>query len=317
MIKDLSFNVALGIASTLFLSLSLMGAGTSATAGNALQALSLTILSITPLFLSGLGWGLTGGLVSVAAGAVITGIFISPLLSFTYVLTCGLPVLVIVRQALLWREQDGVIFWYPIHRLMVCWILITIAFSCMAALLLYMNDELREGLLIEFGKLISQIQKQGNAFDTMTPEKLIWYLPQFFGPFWGINVLISGCLAQGVLTSFKKNVRPSPEFSGLQMPKWLAALTIVVTTLSMINESFGLFLGMVVTTLGIVFFLQGMAVIHRVSSSWNYRSLVLTAVYLIMILMFWPVLVIMLLGLTDSWIGFRGRALATPNQEED
>ncbi|MBL4740269.1 MAG: DUF2232 domain-containing protein [Sneathiella sp.] len=317
MIKDLSINVALGIASTLFLSLSLMGAGSSATAGNALQAVSLTILSIAPLFLSGLGWGLTGGLVSVAAGAVITGIFISPLLSVTYILTCGLPVLVIVRQALLWREKDGVIFWYPIHRLMVCWILVTIAFSCMAALLLYTNDELREGLLIEFGKLISQFQKQGNAFDTVTPEDLIWYMPQIFGPFWGINVLISGCLAQGVLTRFKKNIRPSPEFSGLQMPKWLAALTIVMMTFSLINESSSLYLGMVVFTLGIVFFLQGMAVIHRVSSSWNYRSLVLTAVYLIMILMFWPVFVIMLLGLTDSWFGFRGRALATPNQEED
>jgi hypothetical protein len=70
-------------------------------------------------------------------------------------------------------------------------------------------------------------------------------------------------------------------------------------------------------TLQIAFFLQGMAVIHKVSKSWSYRAALLAALYLVMFLMFWPVLLIAVLGLVDSWAGFRGRQTAAPGQEDD
>ncbi len=184
--------------------------------------MSLMTLSIIPLFLSGLGWGLVGGIISVAAGAALAGIFISPLFSLTYAVTCGLPVLVLVRQSLLWREHDGTVSWYPTAHLMVCWVVICIALSSMAVALLYLNYDLRNEMIRQFDVLIPQVQKQGGVFATVTAEKLVRLMPQFFGPLWGIIILISGCLAQGVLVRFKKNIRPSPEFSGVQMPKWLA-----------------------------------------------------------------------------------------------
>lgn len=317
MIKDISFSVAFGIASTLFLSLSLFEGGGSATTANAFQTMSLMTLSIIPLFLSGLGWGLTGGIISVAAGAVLSGILIGPLFGLTYVVTCGLPVLVIVRQALLWREEDGKISWYPTAHLMVCWSVICIVLSGIAVYMLYLDDNLRNELIRQFDVLIPQVKKQGGVFATVTAEKLVRLMPQFFGPLWGIIILTSGCLAQGVLVHFKKNIRPTPEFSGVQMPKWLAALTIGVIILSMFMDGPGVIMDAVVITLEIVFFLQGMAVIHKVSRSWTYRPLVLVAIYLIMVLMFWPVLVITLLGLADSWIGFRDRVSTAPNQKED
>ena len=317
MIKDLSISVAFGIASTLFLSLSLFEGSSNTAPGSALQTMSLMTLSIIPLFLSGLGWGVGGGVVSVAAGAVIAGIFIGPLFGLTYVVTCGLPVLILVRQSLLWREEDGKISWYPTAHLMISWMVVCIALSAMAVFLLYVDDELRNGLIEQFNLLVPQLKKQGTVFETVTAEKLVRLMPQFFGPLWGIIILISASLAQGVLTRFKRNIRPTPEFSGLQMPKWLAALTIGVIILSMFMDGSGVILDAVVITLEIVFFLQGMAVIHKISRSWTYRLMVLVAVYLIMVLMFWPVLVITILGLADSWIGFRNRATASPNQEED
>lgn len=317
MIKDISFSVAFGIASTLFLSLSLFEGGSNTAPGNALQTMSLMTLSIIPLFLSGLGWGVIGGSISVAAGAVIAGIFIGPLFGLTYVVTCGLPVLILVRQSLLWREEDGKISWYPTVHLMISWMMVCIALSAMAVFLLYVDDDLRNGLIEQFNLIVPQFRQQGGVFETVTAEKLVRLMPQFFGPLWGIIILVSASLAQGVLTRFKRNIRPTPEFSGLQMPKWLASLTIGVIILSLFMDGPGVILDAVVITSEIVFFLQGMAVIHKVSRSWTYRPMVLVAVYLIMVLMFWPVLVITILGLADSWIGFRNRVAAAPDQEED
>ncbi len=317
MIRDISFSVAFGIASTLFLSLSLLGAGGQATSGNAFQTMSLMTLSVVPLFLSGLGWGLMNASISVVTGAVIAGLFVDPMFSLTYVVTCGLPVLAIIRQALLWREDDNKIIWYPASGLMVCWVLVCIALSCMAAFLLYMNDELRADLIRQFDLIVSHIQKQGAMFAEITAEELVWLMPRFFGPFWGILLLASGCLAQGLLVRFKKNLRPSPEFSGFAMPKWSALAAIVSIGASLAIGQSGPVIGAIVVTLEIAFFLQGMAVIHTVSKNWSYRSLVLTAVYLIMILMFWPAMVIALLGLVDSWLNFRSRLQAAPDQEEN
>ncbi|OUR76667.1 hypothetical protein A9Q83_13950 [Alphaproteobacteria bacterium 46_93_T64] len=317
MIKDISISASLGIASTLFLSLSLIGAGENAVNTNAFQALSLMTLSVIPLFIAGLGWGLTGGVVSVVTGAVVAAAFIAPLFSLTYVLTCGLPVLAITRQSLLWREENEKIFWYPVSNLFGVWVLVSITLSCMAIALLYMNEELRNALITQFDQIIPQLQKQGGVFATVTAEKVVWLMPQFFGPFWGIVLMMGGCLAQGVLVRFKKNVRPSPEFSGLKMPKWVAIVTIGVFVFGTFFNVAEPIIGAVVLTLEIVFFLQGIGVIHRVSRSWKFRSAMLAAVYLIMILMFWPVLVVALLGLVDSWVGFRERLDAIPSQEED
>ncbi|GEM_PF-1800246 len=317
MIRDLSFSVAFGIASTALLSFSLLGAGGQATSGNALQTMSLMTLSVIPLFLSGLGWGLANAAIAILTGAIIAGLFVDPMFSITYVVTCGLPVLAIVRQALLWREENNKIIWYPASGLMVCWVLICIALSCVATLLLYMNDELRAELIKQFELVVAHVRKQGEMFGTVTAEELIWLMPQFFGPSWGILLLISGCLAQGLLVRFKKNIRPSPEFSGFAMPKWIAVAAVVSVIASLLIQQPGPVIGAIVVTLEIVFFLQGMAVIHKVSGNWSYRSLVLTAVYLIVILMFWPALVIALLGLTDSWLNFRSRLQAAPDQEED
>ena len=78
MIRDLSFSVAFGIASTALLSFSLLGAGGQATSGNALQTMSLMTLSVIPLFLSGLGWGLASAAIAILTGAVIAGLFVDP-----------------------------------------------------------------------------------------------------------------------------------------------------------------------------------------------------------------------------------------------
>ena len=76
-------------------------------------------------------------------------------------------------------------------------------------------------------------------------------------------------------------------------------------------------LGAVVITLETLFFLQGMAVIHVVSHRWNGRPFILGAVYILMIITLWLVLLVAILGLMENWIGFRRRFAVTTKLEED
>ncbi|MFT6557782.1 MULTISPECIES: DUF2232 domain-containing protein [Sneathiella] len=317
MIRDLSFSVVFGIASICILYLTVPGANNPVGSANAFQTLALMTLSTLPLFLSGLGFGLANVSISVLTAVVFAAIVINPIFGVTYVLTCGLPIVFLVRQALLWREDESKVNWYPASNLMVCWVLVCIALSSMALILLYMDDELRTAVIRLCELMLEQVHKQSGLKVVMTAEELVWLMPQFFGPIWGVVLLLSGSLAQGILVRFKKNVRPTPEFSGFMLPLWMAIIAILGLVLSFVLEQINPFLGAIIVALEIAFFLQGMAVIHKVSVSWSYRSLVLTAVYLIVILMFWPALVIALLGLVDSWIGFRSRLPAAPDQEED
>jgi Predicted membrane protein (DUF2232) len=317
MYKNISINVAFGAACSAFMFLTLAGNGGSEAHVNPLQALFLMILSVIPLFLAGLGWWLFGGIVAVVTTGVINAAFIDPLYSLTYALTCGLPVLVLTRQALLWRKESNDTSWYPAANLFGVWVCVSIALSYMALLVLYMGPELRAMLADQFSQIMVQFQKQGGINTTITAEEFVWLMPQFFGLFWGVILMIGGCIAQALLSRFKLNLRPTPEFSGVELPRWVGIGWIALVTFDLAFDIATPLIGPIVVIVGFAFLLQGLAVIHRVSRSWNYRSAILAAVYLIMILMFWPILVIALLGLVDSWVGFRGRPTTLPNQEED
>lgn len=317
MVKNIGVSAVLGLFSSLLFIFSFQGGDGATGQVNALQTIFAMTLSVLPLFVAGLGWGLTGGFAAVVTGSLIAALLIAPLFSLTYVLTCGLPVLVLTRQSLLWRKEDEKVTWYPVSNLMVCWMFVSILLSGMAVSLLYLNPELKANLTDQFNQIVPQLQKQGEMFKSVTAEMIVRLLPQFFGPFWGIVLMIGGALAQSVLVRFKKNMRPSPAFQELRLPVWVVAATIGAFAFSFFFSWGDAILGAVTLTLEIAFFLQGMAIIHKVSKSWNYRSVILTAVYLSMILIFWLVLVVVLLGLVDNWVGVRERSAPHPNQEED
>ncbi|WP_169568747.1 DUF2232 domain-containing protein [Sneathiella limimaris] len=317
MVKDIGIGTALGLISTLLLIFSVLGSGTPAGQVNALQTMSLMTLSVVPLFVAGLGWGLAGGISAVVTGALVAATIIAPLFSMTYVLTCGLPVLLITRQSLLWREENGKVTWYPTTNLVMIWVGVSILLSFMAIALLYQDQELRKNLITQFDLILPQLQQQGKMFEAITAEGIVRALPQFFGPFWGVILLLGGILAQGVLVRFKRNIRPSPVFQDLKLPVWMAVATVGVVGFNLLFNWGDTFLGAVILALEIAFFLQGIAVIHKVSKGWRYRPFILTAVYLSMFLIFWLVLVVALLGLVDSWVGFREKLNGHPDLEED
>lgn len=314
--KQIITSAILGLASFAVLYFSTLSGINQNANANAAVVIFLMILSVVPLFASGLGWGLIGSLISVATVSVANLVILDPLFSLVYFVVCGLPVLFLTRQALLWRDDNGQISWYPASNLMGCWVIVGIALSFTAILLLYMADTLRAELINNFNAAFAELEKQGLIKEQLDSERLIWFMPQFFGLFWAMVILAAGSIAQGILVQLKKNQRPTPEFSGFALPGWASVVFGAAFAIGVIGDIAGPILGAITLILGAAFFLQGMAVLHRISMNWTFRGPLLAAVYLILILI-WPAFIIMIIGLADSWVGFRGRQLVSPNQEED
>jgi hypothetical protein len=317
MVKDLVIAVSLGILSTLLLSVSFIGSDGGANYGSAFQSLALWTLSLVPLFVSGLGFGVFSAVITVLTGAVIAAIFLSPVFGITYAVVSGVPVILIVRQALLWQEHDGAKFWYPTEYLLIWWVGICVFLTTAAMGMLYMDDGLRQGLVNGFDQVLAQLKEIRGTSPAITAEEFVAMLPQFLGPMWGLFILLSGCLAQGLLVRFNRNIRPTPKLTEMELPKWLALAFIGTTALSIILDGSWPVIGALVIMLETVFFLQGMAVIHVVTHRWNGRPFILGTIYILLILMLWLVLVVTILGLMENWIGFRRRFAVTTHQEED
>ena len=68
-------------------------------------------------------------------------------------------------------------------------------------------------------------------------------------------------------------------------------------------------LGFVATNIALIlcvpYFLTGLAVLHAISARWNGRTAILIAVYLLLLLFGWPLLVVTGLGMVEHWAGLR------------
>ena len=190
-------------------------------------------------------------------------------------------------------------YWYPADRLLLWWAGICIILTGLAMALLGWDDAMRQGLIDGFDQMMAQVAEMQDAAPRMTGEAFVALIPQYMGPMWGLFILLSGCLSKMVL------------------PQWLAIAFIGATVASVLLDGTFPLLGAVEITLVALFFLQGMAVIHVVSHRWNARAAILGVIYVVTIMMLWMVLLIAILGLMETWVGFRRRFAPPPRQEED
>ena len=95
------------------------------------------------------------------------------------------------------------------------------------------------------------------------------------------------------------------DFREIQLGKVLAIIAALSGTWALVTKS--LFTMQLCGIAGILFLLQGMAVIHTVTAVMTRRRIWLTAVYVLVIFMPQALLVVILLGLTDTFIGVRER----------
>jgi hypothetical protein len=275
---------------------------------------SVILVSLTqlPLFLAGLWLGLRAAAIAAIAAALILYAVGNLIGAALFAAFDALPVLLLVRQALLARPGPGpTADWYP-PGLLVLWLTgLALAGFAVALLLLGgphgFEQELRQVLRITLGRLVPEQPAERDQIATALAK----IFPGMTAASWMLVVMINGTLAQGLLLRFAANWRPSPDLAELALPGWMPLLLAAALAASLFAGP-ARFVGInVLIVLAVPFCLAGLAVLHALSRRFARPAVPLTLFYLFAGLFGWPFLLIAIVGLVDSSIGLRQR-LAQP-----
>ncbi len=286
------------------------------------SAVLLTYVSQLPLLLVGFSLGLSPAVIAcvVAAGTVAVGANFASAGMFG-VLSAA-PVLILVRQGLQSRPGAGAgtAVWYP-PGLLLGWLTGYGLLLFAVAMVVFIGSSGGiEGMARTYVEATL-----GNISSTAPDPRFVQMLDTFIRYFpavvvttWLVMVVINAALAQGVLTQMKRNRRPSPKFTELDLPQWMVIGLAAALLVALIPGQIGITGQNAAMIIGLPFFLLGLAVIHTLSHRFRARRLFLLAIYVILILFGWPAIVVAGLGVIEQWALLRRRYGATgPGQENE
>ena len=276
--------------------------------------LALPIFVQLPIMLAGLTMGTASAMIAAATAIVVISFFAGLLPALHYLVVLAFPAVWIVRQALLSRQDQSGLAWYP-PGLILAQLSVMAVCGIALAFLVFMGQP--NGLVgvveAAIAEMIAQISA---ATDQPVPEleDLVRFTPQILastGVFWLFMQLLNALIAQAVAVRAGWNRRPSPKLTDLMLPGWLWPLTGVAVIAAMIGPGdIGLFGSAVLMVLIVPYALLGLAVIHKYANRWPNRQLGLIAVYagiFVGIIVFTlPVqLAVVALGMVEDWAHLR------------
>jgi hypothetical protein len=118
-----------------------------------------------------------------------------------------------------------------------------------------------------------------------------------------LMMLFNAAIAQGVLTRIKANLRPTPSFKTLQIPTSFLIVLGLALLLSCIGVGTLELLGKnAALTLTFPFFLSGIGIVHHLCHKTAFATVSLVIFYCALLLLLWPALFVILLGILRPWI---------------
>jgi hypothetical protein len=295
------------ISSTLFLSLS------SGLPGTVLLAYFVQL----PLLFIGLSLGLAASVVAAAGAMLVCAVLAGLVGAGLFFLVQAIPAMVVIRQALLARQRDGQLEWYPAGLLLAQ--LTALAALGITAAFIFMLGRPGglEGVISDFLK--SALTELGASEVKVTRVDVsagsglggwMFLFPGLMAASWLVMIVVNGVLAQALAVRLGWNRRPSPALSELELPGWLWPTIGVAAALAVIGDGGLGFLGRALLIVLVVpYVFLGLAVIHAAARRWPHRRLALVACYGGMMLLGWPVLAVLLLGFIEDWAHVRQRFL--------
>lgn len=275
-------------------------------------ALVLALAAPLPLFAAGLGLGLNAALVAVGVATAVIAAAAGLPRAGLFAAGDAIPVLILVRFALLNRTaQDGSVEWYP-PGLLLTWLTLYCAgaFVVLAAVL----GNGPGGLPSDISHYVDGFRQAltAGASDNPAVDRMFATLKRVF-PFlvvtwWIIIVTVNGVAAQKLLDRAGHARRPAPDLTTTTLPGWMFPAVVAAAAVALLGSGW---LGFVATNVALIlcvpYFLAGLAVLHAISVQWNGRTAILIAVYLLLLLFGWPLLVVTGLGMVEHWAGLRQR----------
>jgi hypothetical protein len=283
-------------------------------ASGSLISVLLFYLAPLPILIAALGWSHWAALVAaVFASAGLAAIF-GPFLFMAFLIGIGLPAWWLGYLALLARptgeQPPNDIEWYPAGNLAL-WAAILGALVVIAALINFGASEdgfrtaLRNGVERVL-RLQTRAPKDAPDINRLV-DFLMLALPPAAAVLTTITNVLNLWLASRVVAVSGRLKRPMPDLAAMQFPFYAPLLTGAAIAASFLPGQIGTFAGVLAASLLMAYGLLGFAVLHNISRGVNARVLLLGSAYVSVLVLGWPVLLLMLLGLTDTMFNIRGR----------
>jgi len=287
-----------GVSASLYLALLLSSPG----------AMILVYLTQLPLFFAGLWFGAAAAAIAGLSGAVVLFAAGDILAAAIFAALNAVPVVVLVRQALLARrDADGTLVWYPPGRLTIWVAALGISGIGIALLLLGGPEGLQATLRDVIARALDRLSASGVPDRDRVAATLAGLIPGIAAASWMVMAIINGALAQGLLARFGLAWRPSPDLAQLGLPRWLTLALGVAVLATLLGDSWR-FLGInLIIALSVPFCLGGLAVLHAAVRRLPHPGIALVAFYTLAGMFGWPLLVAAALGLVEAWLGLRRR----------
>jgi hypothetical protein len=289
----------------------------------ALISLLLFYLAPLPLMMAALGWGpLSATIGGISAATGLGAIFGLPY-CIAFVLTVALPAWWLGHLALLGRpvangnsSGNGAspvapdLEWYPVGRILI-WITGFAALTTMAALLTLGTDAaaitgaLRRGLL----RIIGQSDPATSAEVEQRIDALVAIAPAAAALVAMLTLTLNLWLAAKITATSARLHRPWPDLKSAALPPMTLAALCVAIAFCFAGGLLAI-LGQIVTAaLMMAYAFTGFAVLHTLTLASKNRAIWLCCTYVLVMVIGWPILVMVALGLADAIFGFRQRYL--------
>ena len=271
-------------------------------------SLILVYLSQLPLFIGGLWGGVTAAALAGLTASLMLLLASNIIAVSMFAALNVVPVILLVRQALLARTgADGAIEWYP-PGLLTAWLTGLGLTAIVVSLLLFGGpDDIQAAVREILAPALDRLFDERTSGRDELAGLLAMIMPGVVVASWMVMTLTNGSLAQGLLRRFGAGWRPSPALAALELPMSFLVLLLLAATATALGGMMR-FVGVnVIIILAVPFCLAGLAVLHTIARRYSRPAVPLVGVYVLTGLFGWPLLVFIFLGLLDTSLGLRRR----------
>ena len=287
----------------------------------ALISLLLFYLAPLPLMVVALGWGPLGATVGGIVAAIGLGAIFGLPYCIAFAVTVALPAWWLGHLALLGRPMtSGVspgngaspvapdLEWYPVGRILL-WISGFAALTTIAALLTLGTDAaaitgaLRRGLLRMLGpREVSSTDRAEQWIDAV-----VTIAPAAAAIVAMMTLMLNLWLAAKITATSGRLHRPWPDLKSAALPPMTLVALCAAIAFCFTGGLLAILALIVTAALMVAYGLTGFAVLHTLTLALRNRAVWLCLTYMVVVVIVWPVLAMMMLGLADAVFGLRQR----------
>lgn len=266
--------------------------------------------SALPILIAGLGWGNASALIAVIAGGAVAAAVASSHFALLIVITTLIPAGWLSNLANLARPASEIggpndaLAWYPLSNILThLAVMVTLGMIAVGAIIGYSGE--LAGRMVD---LMLMALKQQEPLYNPDPAAIAqmktlfgFGLPLVQGALWVLLLFAAYYLASAIVRLSGKGLRPREDMpTSLRMHRNAIFVFLAGLMLCFAGGLPAIIGALVCGTFGAGFVLSGFAILHQKTRGKAWRLAVLWLAYASVLLFALPVLIILVLGLTDT-----------------